>query len=131
MQLPGKLHEEQTECGHYWSLPSFYFLYFSGCCCGVTDGSLVLVRITILMIKHKDQKQVGEERFYLAYTAKGRHSHRAGAEAETTERCCHWLSRPAFLQNPGRLSDRSPGTWFLVFLSSLLSGKPPKTVCIH
>jgi hypothetical protein len=36
---------------------------------GFGDVPFVLVRVTIAMMKHHDQKQLGEEKVYLAYTS--------------------------------------------------------------
>ena len=62
------------------------------------------------VMKHYDQKQVGEERVLLAYTSmllelKQDNNLEAGADAEVMEGCCllacsSWLTQPAFLQNP-------------------------------
>jgi hypothetical protein len=81
---------------------------------------IVLVRVTIGVMRHHDQEQVGKERVYLVYTStpqfiiKGCRKRNlkqgsmleAGADAEDMEGCCllacsPWLAQPAFLQNPG------------------------------
>lgn len=33
------------------------------------QGQTVLVRVSVAMVKHQDQKEVGEERTYLAHTS--------------------------------------------------------------
>ena len=72
-----------------------------------------LSRVTISVMKHHDQKQLGEERVYFTHhsynsptkavrveTHKGRNLE-AGADAEAMEGCCllpcfPWLAQPAF-----------------------------------
>ena len=77
---------------------------------GILSAS-VLDGVTIALMKHHDQKQVGKERVCLAYTSTseslgegslGRSSNRAGADAEAFVGCgllaCYLsLTQPAFL----------------------------------
>lgn len=72
---------------------------------------IVLVRVTIGVMRHHDQEQVGKERVYLVYTStpqfiiKGCRKRNlkqgsmleAGADAEDMEECAYWLPQPAFL----------------------------------
>ena len=78
----------------------------------------ILVRETIAVVNHHDQKYVGEERIYLAFTSTSllsleevgsqhRNSNKTrnlevGADAVAMEGCCSlicssWLAQPAFL----------------------------------
>ena len=71
---------------------------------------IVLVRVTIAMMKHHDQKQDGEESIYLAYTSRAQSifgesrdkNLEAGADPETMMglflmACFPWLAQLAFL----------------------------------
>jgi len=73
---------------------------------------LILLRVTIALISHHDQKQIGEERVYLPYTAmlhsslkEVRMGTQTGlepggrADAEAPIGAAYWLAQPAFLQN--------------------------------
>jgi hypothetical protein len=59
----------------------------------------ILVRVIVAMMKNHDQKEIGEERVYLAYTSTSRTS---GQDAKAMEgcfslACSSWLTQSAFL----------------------------------
>ena len=80
----------------------------------------VLVTIAVMRHHHHDQRDLGEERVYLAYTytplviiegsqdrnlKQGRNLI-AGTDVEDMKECCSlacssWLAQPTFSQNPG------------------------------
>ena len=76
---------------------------------------VLIIRVSIVVMKHHDQKQVGEERFIgltlpdhslsleaVRTGAQGRRNREAGADAEAMEECCLlacslWLAQPTLL----------------------------------
>lgn len=73
------------------------------------------MRVTIAVIKHHDEKQVGEKWVYFVYTSisqfitegsQGRNSCRVGSWRQELEECCSlawslWFAQLAFVQNSG------------------------------
>lgn len=105
-----------------WALVSAYLCFFST----KIEWVCHCLRVSLAVMKHHNQKQVGEEIAYLSFTSIlfivggsqvrnswGRNLE-AGAEAEAIEECCllacsSWLAQLSFLQNPGPLAQG----WYL------------------
>jgi len=67
----------------------------------------VFVSVTIAVVKHNDQKQVGEERVYFAYDftplfitegSRGRKSNSRNLETQTREDAAYWLAPHGLLR---------------------------------